>query len=181
MTRCITRTESPNIHNLKQFRDTMVDDIQPDSIDSMDRIAKLTLTLSGFMLFLLIIIPFTIDSNTSSYIAPYLIYSLFLTSVGIIIGISLTWLNYPNRVETKQKNNSTSKIKKKLLSADEKIVSNLLQSNSGEMWQADLVKKSGFSDSKASRLLSRMEHQGTIKRIRDGMGKRVVINQEVIE
>ena len=105
----------------------------------------------------------------------------FLTSVGIIIGISLTWLNYPNRVETKQKNNSTSKIKKKLLSADEKIVSNLLQSNSGEMWQADLVKKSGFSDSKASRLLSRMEHQGTIKRIRDGMGKRVVINQEVIE
>ena len=49
------------------------------------------------------------------------------------------------------------------------------------MWQADLVKKSGFSDSKASRLLSRMENRGTIKRIRDGMGKRVLINQEITE
>ena len=147
----------------------------------MDRVAKLTLTLSGFMLFLLIIIPFTIDSDTSSYIAPYLIYSLFLTSVGIIIGISITWLNYPRRIEIKEKNYSTPTTKKKLLSVDEKIVSDLLISNSGEMWQADLVKKSGFSDSKASRLLSRMEHRGTIKRIRDGMGKRVLINQEITE
>ncbi len=147
----------------------------------MDRVAKLTLTLSGFMLFLLIIIPFTIDSDTSSYIAPYLIYSLFLTSVGIIIGISITWLNYPRRIEIKEKNYSTPTPKKKLLSVDEKIVSDLLISNSGEMWQADLVKKSGFSDSKASRLLSRMENRGTIKRIRDGMGKRVLINQEITE
>ena len=77
----------------------MAADPQSNPKDSMDRIAKLTLTLSGFMLFLLILIPFTIDSNTSSYIAPYLIYSLFLTSVGIIIGISLTWLNDPRRVE----------------------------------------------------------------------------------
>ena len=147
----------------------------------MDRVAKLTLTLSGFMLFLLIIIPFTIDSDTSSYIAPYLIYSLFLTSVGIIIGISITWLNYPRRIEIKEKNYSTPTTKKKLLSVDEKIVSDLLISNSGEMWQADLVKKSGFSDSKASRLRSRMENRGTIKRIRDGMGKRVLINQEITE
>ena len=147
----------------------------------MDRVAKLTLTLSGFMLFLLIIIPFTIDSDTSSYIAPYLIYSLFLTSVGIIIGISITWLNYPRRIENKEKNYSTPTTKKKLLSVDEKIVSDLLISNSGEMWQADLVKKSGFSDSKASRLLSRMENRGTIKRIRDGMRKRVLINQEITE
>ena len=159
----------------------MAADIQPNSRDSMDRVAKLTLTLSGFMLFLLIIIPFTIDSDTSSYIAPYLIYSLFLTSVGIIIGISITWLNYPRRIEIKEKNYSTPTTKKKLLSVDEKIVSDLLISNSGEMWQADLVKKSGFSDSKASRLLSRMEHRGIIKRIRDGMGKRVLINQEIRE
>ena len=159
----------------------MAADIQPNSRESMDRVAKLTLTLSGFMLFLLIIIPFTIDSDTSSYIAPYLIYSLFLTSVGIIIGISITWLNYPRRIEIKEKNYSTPTTKKKLLSVDEKIVSDLLISNSGEMWQADLVKKSGFSDSKASRLLSRMENRGTIKRIRDGMGKRVLINQEITE
>ena len=44
------------------------------------------------------------------------------------------------------------------------------------MWQAELVKQTGFSDSKASRLLSRMEKSGLIRRIRDGMGKRVELN-----
>ena len=158
----------------------MATGIQPNSRESMDQIAKLTLTLSGFMLFLLIIIPFTIDSDTSSYIAPYLIYSLFLTSIGIIIGVSLTWLNYPNKSETEE-NNPKSELDKRPLSADEKVVSDLLILNSGEMWQADLVRKSGFSDSKASRLLSRMEYQGLIIRIRDGMGKKVLINEEVKE
>ena len=154
----------------------MATGIQPNSRESMDQIAKLTLTLSGFMLFLLIIIPFTIDSDTSSYIAPYLIYSLFLTS----IGVSLTWLNYPNKSETEE-NNTKSELDKRPLSADEKVVSDLLILNSGEMWQADLVRKSGFTDSKASRLLSRMEYQGLIIRIRDGMGKKVLINEEVTE
>ena len=159
----------------------MAADLQSNPKDSMDRIAKLTLTLSGFMLFLLLLIPFTIDSNTSSYIAPYLIYSLFLTSVGIIIGISLTWLNDPRRVEFQEKNTKRKTSTKNLLSEDEKVVSELLLSNSGEMWQSELVRKSGFTDSKASRLLSRMENQGLISRIRDGMGKRVILKKETTE
>ena len=159
----------------------MAADLQSNPKDSMDRIAKLTLTLSGFMLFLLILIPFTIDSNTSSYIAPYLIYSLFLTSVGIIIGISLTWLNDPRRVEFQEKKSKRKPSTKNLLSEDEKVVSELLLSNSGEMWQSELVRKSGFTDSKASRLLSRMENQGLISRIRDGMGKRVILKKEITE
>ena len=159
----------------------MAADLQSNPKDSMDRIAKLTLTLSGFMLFLLILIPFTIDSNTSSYIAPYLIYSLFLTSVGIIIGISLTWLNDPRRVEFQEKKSKRKPSTKILLSEDEKVVSELLLSNSGEMWQSELVRKSGFTDSKASRLLSRMENQGLISRIRDGMGKRVILKKEITE
>lgn len=159
----------------------MAADPQSNPKDSMDRIAKLTLTLSGFMLFLLILIPFTIDSNTSSYIAPYLIYSLFLTSVGIIIGISLTWLNDPRKVEFQEKKSKRKPSTKILLSEDEKVVSELLLSNSGEMWQSELVRKSGFTDSKASRLLSRMENQGLISRIRDGMGKRVILKKEITE
>ena len=109
-----------------------------------------------------------------------MIYSLFLTSIGIIIGVSLTWLNYPNKPETEE-NNTKPELDKRPLSADEKVVSDLLILNSGEMWQADLVRKSGFTDSKASRLLSRMEYQGLIIRIRDGMGKKVLINEEVTE
>jgi uncharacterized membrane protein len=60
-----------------------------------------------------------------------------------------------------------------MLSSDEKVVVNILASNGGSMWQAEVVRASGFSNSKASRLLSRMEHSGIIGRLRDGMGKRI--------
>ena len=56
------------------------------------------------------------------------------------------------------------------------LSNNISSPTSNSMWQAELVKQTGFSDSKASRLLSRMEKSGLIRRIRDGMGKRVELN-----
>ena len=50
----------------------------------MDRVARITLALGGFMMILLIAVPFTFESATSGYFASYVIYSLFLTSVGVI-------------------------------------------------------------------------------------------------
>ena len=64
---------------------------------SMDRVARITLSLGGFMLVLLIAAPFTFDTDSSGYLASYVIYSLFLTSIGVIIGVSLMWLNDPRR------------------------------------------------------------------------------------
>ena len=60
-----------------------------------------------------------------------------------------------------------------MLSADQRTVVDILSASGSSMWQADLVRETGFTDSKASRLLSRMEAEGQIRRIRDGMGKRV--------
>ena len=64
---------------------------------SMDRVARITISLAAFMLILLIAAPFTFDTDSSGYLASYVIYSLFLTSLGVIIGVSLTWLNDPRR------------------------------------------------------------------------------------
>ncbi len=55
-------------------------------------IPKLTLFLAVFMLLMLISFPLVLQSNISATVVPYLIYSSFLTSVGVLIGISLTWL-----------------------------------------------------------------------------------------
>ena len=152
----------------------MAEGASPDQSPKMDRIAKLTLALGGFMLLLLISFPFTMSSGTLSETAPYLLYSLFLTSVGIVIGISLTWLNDPTRsTDSDVSNSPATKSELPMLSADEKVVVNVLSSNGGSMWQAEVVKASGFTNSKASRLLSRMEHSGLIRRVRDGMGKRI--------
>ena len=144
----------------------------------MDRVARITLALGGFMLILLIVVPFTFESgSTSGYFASYVIYSLFLTSVGVIIGVSLMWLNDPRSQTSPESNDAPST--PRMLSADQQTVVGILSSSNGSMWQAELVRETGFTDSKASRLLSRMEAEGHIRRIRDGMGKRIELTEEL--
>ena len=156
----------------------MAESIGPPNQARIDRVAKLTLALGGFMLVLLIAFPFTLDNDAMSGTAPYLLYSLFLTSIGIVIGVSLTWLNDPSRAPEKAIQAQTKRTP--MLSADEKAVMEALSSSdrnqgSGSMWQKELVESCGFTDSKASRVLSRMERAGLIRRVRDGMSKRVEI------
>jgi len=155
----------------------MVDDEKYNSSNSMEQIAKLTLGMALFMFILLILVPFTISSTSFDNIVPYLIYSLFLTSIGVLIGISMTWLLNNNPTESgpkSQESNIPNEAKKlPLLSSAERTVVTILQSNDNRMWQAELVRQGGFTDSKASRLLSSMERDGLVRRVRDGMGKRV--------
>ena len=143
----------------------------------MDRVAKITLSLGGFMLALLIAAPFTFEQTSSGYLASYLIYSLFLTSIGIIIGVSLMWLNDPRR-NVRIEDRHHEKRKPMLSEAQQKVI-DVLHENNGSMWQSELVNMTGFTDSKASRLLSRMEAEGRIRRVRDGMGKKVELIEVV--
>ena len=144
----------------------------PSAQARMDRVARLTLALGGFMLVLLILFPFTIDNDAMSGTAPYLIYSLFLTSIGMVIGVSFTWLNGTGTPLSDAE--ATKPTLSPMLSADESEVIKALRAQ-GSMWQKELVMSCGFSDSKASRVLSRMERAGLIRRVRDGMSKRVEI------
>ena len=67
----------------------MANDELSTSSESMEQIAKITLGMAIFMLLLLILVPFTISSTSFDDIVPYLIYSLFLTSIGVLIGVLL--------------------------------------------------------------------------------------------
>ena len=151
----------------------MSEDKIDNSSDSINQIAKLTLGMAIFMLFLLILVPFTVSSASFDDIFPYLIYSLFLTSIGILIGISMSWLLNNNEKVNKEVTNVIITKKLPILSSAEKTVVNILQSNENKMWQAELVRQGAFTNSKASRLLSSMENRGLVRRVRDGMGKRV--------
>ena len=106
-----------------------------------------------------------------------MVYSLFLTSVGVIIGVSLMWLNDPRREAPESPGERETR--KPMLSEDQSAIVEILSANGSSMWQAELVRETGFTDSKASRLLSRMEAEGHIRRIRDGMGKRVELTEVV--
>ena len=89
----------------------------------------------------------------------------------------MTWLlNNKNPQPVLEKDEDVSvKITKNLplLSSAERKVVMILKSNDNNMWQAELVRQGGFTNSKASRLLSSMERDGLVRRVRDGMGKRV--------
>jgi uncharacterized membrane protein len=89
----------------------------------------------------------------------------------------MTWLlnSKSPQPEPKKEEAINSKTIKKLplLSSAERTVVTILQSNDNNMWQAELVRQGGFTNSKASRLLSSMERDGLVRRVRDGMGKRV--------
>ena len=142
----------------------------------MDRPARITLSLGAFMMLLLIAVPFALESDSEGgYFASYPIYSLFLTSVGVIIGVSLTWVRDPKRENTSL-SEATEK-RNPMLSGDQKMVVEIISENSGSMWQSELVSQTGFTDSKASRVLSRMEAEGHIRRVRDGMSKRVELTR----
>jgi len=58
---------------------------------------------------------------------------------------------------------------------DEGRVLNLLTENRGRMKQVDIVEETGWSKSKVSRLLSRMEERGDINRLRVGRGNIVYL------
>ena len=155
----------------------MANDELSTSSESMEQIAKITLGMAIFMLLLLILVPFTISSTSFDDIVPYLIYSLFLTSIGVLIGVSMTWLlnnQNPQSVFGKDLDVIDKTTKKlPLLSSAERKVVTILRSNDNNMWQAELVRQGGFTNSKASRLLSSMERDGLVRRVRDGMGKGV--------
>mgnify|MGYP003320363357 FL=1 len=162
----------------------MAESTGPSNQARMDRVARLTLALGGFMLVILIAFPFTLGNDAMSGTAPYLLYSLFLTSIGIVIGVSLTWLNDPSRAP--QKATPDQPKRTPMLSADEMAVMDALSNSerthgTGSMWQKELVESCGFTDSKASRVLSRMERAGLIRRVRDGMSKRVELAEGAVD
>ncbi|WP_049972901.1 helix-turn-helix transcriptional regulator [Haladaptatus cibarius] len=59
---------------------------------------------------------------------------------------------------------------------DEGVVLQLLRENRGRMKQVDVVEETGWSKSKVSRLLSRMEDRGDVNRLRVGRGNIVYLD-----
>ena len=61
-------------------------------------------------------------------------------------------------------------------STEQFIIEFLLQ-HDGQCWQSNIVKESSMTNSKISRSLSKLESQGILTRVRDGMGKRVHLHK----
>lgn len=61
------------------------------------------------------------------------------------------------------------------LSAEEKAAYGVLKENNGSAYQSDIIKKTGYSKIKVTRILDRMESKGIVERKRRGMANMVVL------
>ena len=148
--------------------------------------ASAVIALVSLTLLLALVLPFTVDVDAQSTAVPMVLYALFISSLGATLGITVTWWRLaPNPAPTPHASSGFStkaepsdgeahvQVHQALLAEDERVVVDLMLSFDGIMAQAAIAEATGFTSSKVSRLLSRMEERSLVERVRDGMGKRV--------
>jgi uncharacterized membrane protein len=94
------------------------------------------------------------------------------------MGSAAIYLYYKSDIKSKvsniiSNNNSGDPAILKLLKPDERKVFLALHNSKGEMLQNALVRKSGLSKVKVTRILSRLEKKGLITRTRHGLTNKV--------
>ena len=111
--------------------------------------------------------------------------NLVIAALIIVIAIMAGWLLYnayfakpaeaaPAAPEAKGAPAKKRKIASAELDSDEARVVAIINEGSGSVYQSDILKKTGFSKVKVSRLLDKLEQKGLLERKRRGMTNLVV-------
>ena len=66
-----------------------------------------------------------------------------------------------------------------MLSEDQASIVSILMANNSTMWQVDLVKKLDSQIQRQAGWVNENEADGHIRRIRDGMGKRIELTEDI--
>lgn len=140
--------------------------------------------LAGLMLLLLLSVPFLVQTDTQIDTIAYVVYAIFLISLSITIGMGIMWIMVSSREErgnpvskAQSEVETKSSPQSKFHTEDETELIRLLEEHEGELWQSKITARLNWSASKTSRLLSKLESSGDILRIRDGMGKRIILTE----
>ena len=105
-------------------------------------------------------------------------YSMILIFVGFIAGFNMSNIKLSKHNKDMSQTTFYSKQKLDKFSTSEKSIIELLMESDGQCWQSELVEKLNMNSSKISRTLTNLEKSRIVSRVRDGMGKRVVLNEE---
>ena len=105
-------------------------------------------------------------------------YSMILIFVGFIAGFNMSNIKLSKHNNDMSQTTYYSKQKLDRFSTSEKSIIELLMESDGQCWQSEIVEKSNMNSSKISRTLTNLEKSRIVSRVRDGMGKRVVLNEE---
>ena len=145
--------------------------------NKMNVLIRAIIGLSSVMLLLLISIPFLLQTTTTLDVIAYILYLLFIISISLTLGIAITWLVLmkPTPAEEVSTGNTDDEKEelKVFMNSDSQEIVEFLRLNSGEVWQSQLTKALGWTASKVSRTLMKLEYDEIVERTRDGMGKKI--------
>ena len=107
-------------------------------------------------------------------LSPYILVSV--TAVAVVAGSVATWLFFVNR---RQKIKATPLSPTLTLpETEEEKVLRLLRSNSNGVYQSTITEECKFSKAKTSQLLTALEHEGKVRRVKKGRDKIVNIVEQ---
>jgi len=146
------------------------------------------LAASSFALFILVMTPTTVQFIIEGNLielnqSPSIYNSVDLVVAGFssfILGSSLIYLLLIDRNDKARTNTSLitekwSKLLEEISNTDEKRIVEIIIDEGGTMFQSELVEKSGYSKSKVSLILDRLEAKRILERKRRGMTNAVVL------
>jgi uncharacterized membrane protein len=146
------------------------------------------LAASSFALFVLVMTPTTVQFIIEGNIvelnqSPSIYNSVDLVVAGFssfILGSSLIYLLLIERNDKARTNTSLitekwSKLLEEISNPDEKRIVEIIIDEGGTMFQSELVEKSGYSKSKVSLVLDKLEAKRILERKRRGMTNAVVL------
>lgn len=105
----------------------------------------------------------------------FIIVAFAISFVIFFIGVYLLISPDEKKGTTVEKRKGFGKLDLSKLSEDERKIYKFLSENNGSRYQSDLMKLTGFSKVKLSRILDRMENKDVLERKRRGMANLVVL------
>ena len=151
-------------------------------------LAMFGIIASTFALFIKVMTPssvqFIIEGNVVELSqVPSIYNTLDVLSIGVscfVLGASLIYLLKIEGTEsgkTPIESGNWDKIIEGLTMDDERRIVQIVADEGGTIFQSQLVEKSGFSKSKVSLVLDRLEARGVLERRRHGMSNAVVLKE----
>jgi hypothetical protein len=145
--------------------------------NKMNVLIRAIIGLSSMMLLLLISIPFLLQTTTTLDVMAYVLYLLFIISISLTLGIAIAWLVLMKPTLGEEVSIGEIDGEKEdlnvFMNSDSQEIVEYLRLNNGEVWQSQLTKALGWTASKVSRTLMKLEYDEIVERTRDGMGKKI--------
>jgi len=139
----------------------------------------------GILTFFIFIISFAVFYTTENFsvacgckLSPWVII-VSISSLGLFVGFSMYYLLSINFLrEKKEIKHNMIKFLDLLEKEDKKILKYFIE-NSGEIVQSSLSKKFEFDKVKISRIISKFENKGIIKKEKQGMTNKLILDEDL--